>query len=362
MSGVLPSQTLQQLVNVGRIKFTGTGNIVQPNTVDLALSAKCWRLSSLRKPNEGQTVQSIIDSLAVDELDLTRPTILDRHTVYIAELAAELDLPDTVKGRADSRSSTGRTDIQVRLLTDGNKNFDRIAPGYAGKLYAAITPNSFLVRVQAGVRLNQIRLEEGNPYLTDLETRLVHEERGIVLVGDQPVSRKDLRLDNGIVLRLDLQQAIAGYVARQATSHVVDLRHNNNRADLFVQPIAGPLNELTLERGMFYILATLEGIRMPLDYCGILPPLRHEFGEFRSHYAGFIDSGFGWGSEEGTSITLEVRSHENNLTLEHGTAVAPLQLLRTSQPPSSSYGNVTGYESAYQGQRGPKLARYFSEK
>jgi dCTP deaminase len=80
-------------------------------------------------------------------------------------------------------------------------------------------------------------------------------------------------------------------------------------------------------------------------------------GEYRVHYAGFFDPGFGWGpNTEGAKAVLEVRSHEVPFMLEHGQTVGWLRYEPMSAKPTVLYGE--GIRSNYQSQ-GLALAKQF---
>jgi dCTP deaminase len=164
-------------------------------------------------------------------------------------------------------------------------------------------------------------------------------------------------------MHLDLHSDVAGYRAK-FTNAVVDLSRLDNPVDEFWERIPGGCPSITLEKNHFYILSTQEGIRVPHTHCAWIPPFRPEFGEFRSHYAGFLDSGFGYGNGEltGATTTLEVRSHDNSLTLLHGTPVAPVLFMTLTEKPDVVYGVSvkSNYQKGAKTQSGPVLAKYFS--
>jgi len=357
--GVLPSQAIAALAKQKAIIGPDLAKRTQPNSLDLAFTKKAYRVRSVRTPRPGEPISDIIAELAIGTIDLTKPFVLERGATYIVELDTSLALPSDVAAHADSKSSTGRLDIQARLLADGVPRYDSIPAGYNGKLYLYVCSNSFLIRVQEGVSLNQIQFLKGTYALSDDELVQALMGEDILLVDDKRVPVTSVNVSNGATVHLDLSGPVAGYRARR-TNAVVDLMRNDNPAHEFWEPVTAQGGRVTLEKGEFYILSTLEGIRTPPHYCAYLPPFLPEFGEFRSHYAGFIDSGFGYGNGElrGATITLEVRSHDASLTLLDKAPVARLALWRTTEPTEKLYG--VGIKSNYQAQRGPRLARYFS--
>jgi dCTP deaminase len=358
-AGLFPSQEILKLITNEHIVGDELESLVQPNSIDLPLGARCWRLKSIRLPRSTETVLDVVHELMIDELDLDKGAVFERHAVYIAELDIELKLPSGVRGQCDSKSSTGRIDMQTRLLTDNNERYDHIPPGYHGKLYLFISSNSFLVRARQGLALNQAWFFSGNPILSDLEAVKLIADNELIYVNGKPVNETELEAHNGVFMRLDLKQSLAGYRAK-FTNEVVDLSRLDNPLEKFWEPLTGGGNSITLERDQFYILSTLEHMRFPPTHTGWIPPFRPEFGEFRSHYAGFYDAGFGYGNGElrGATTTLEVRSHDNSLTLLHGTPVAPVLIVKLLEPSQRVYS--VDVKSNYQSQSGPKLAKYFS--
>lgn len=357
--GVLPSQRISELIK--RKAVVGTSEKrVQPNSLDLGLGKRAYRVRSIRTPRPGEPVSDLIEELSIGAIDLSKPFVLERGATYIIELDTSLALPTDIAAHADSKSSTGRLDIQARLLADGVPRYDSVPAGFQGKLYLYVCSNSFLVKVQEGTSLNQLQFLTGAYALTDSELVQALFTEDLLLVNGERTPVSGVAVANGATVHLDLSGPVAGYRARR-TNAVVDLGRSDNPGHEFWEPVIAKNGSVTLEKGEFYILSTLEGIRTPPHYCAYLPPFLPEFGEFRSHYAGFIDSGFGYGKDgelRGATITLEVRSHDASLTLLDKAPVARLVLWRTTEPAETLYG--VQVKSSYQAQRGPRLARYFS--
>jgi dCTP deaminase len=262
------------------------------------------------------------------ELDLGAGAVLERGCVYIAELREWAALPVTLSARANPKSSTGRLDVFVRLLTDGQPAFDDVAAGYQGPMYLEIAPQTFSVLARTGTRLNQLRLRRGQAH---------------------PLG--------SINLGVDLSGPIAGYRARRHAG-VVDLDREGalDPAD-FWEPVVIRHGGLLLDPGEFYVLASREAIEIPARQAAEMTPIDPAVGEFRVHYAGFFDPGFGTADAggEGSRAVLEVRSRETPFLLEHGQTVARLTFEALSEPPARLYG-LGG--SHYQRQ-GLRLAKHF---
>jgi dCTP deaminase len=329
-AGILPCQTLEALIEAGAISAAGAfaEDQVQPASLDLRLGARAWRVRASFLPGLGRTVRERVDHVAMHEIDQTRGAVLERGCVYIAELQERLSLPAGLCARANPKSSTGRVDVFVRLLTDRGAAFDDVASGYDGPLYVEIAPQTFSVLVRLGTRLNQLRLKAGEP------PRLAVRDVGVDLTG-----------------------ALAGFRARRHAG-VVDLdREDGHDPRDFWEPLVPRHGELLLDPGEFYILASKEAVEIPVLQAAEMTPIDPSVGEFRVHYAGFFDPGFG--TEEaggvGSRGVLEVRSHETPFLLEDGQTVARLVFEPLTEKPARLYGEGGSH---YQRQ-GLKLSKHF---
>ena len=314
-AGILPSQSIDALAAAGAIAapLPLAPDQVQPASLDLRLGARAWRVRASFLPGLGRRVADRIEDVAMHELDLTRGAVFERGCVYIAELAETLALPAGVSARANPKSSTGRVDVFVRTLTDHAATFDDIAAGYHGPLYLEIAPQTFSVLARTGTRLNQLRLKRGASKV--LSVRSV----GVDLVGE-----------------------LAGYRARRHAGVIdLDLEAGHDPAD-FWEPLATRHGGLLLDPGEFYILASLEEIEIPVLQAAEMTPIDPSVGEFRVHYAGFFDPGFGTAETDSTgagSGVLEVRSHETPFLLEDGQTVARLVFEPLTERPTRLYGD-----------------------
>ena len=116
---------------------------------------------------------------------------------------------------------------------------------------------------------------------------------------------------------------------------------------------------LILSPDAFYILASKEYVSVPSNYAAEMRAYDTKVGEFRAHYAGFFDPGFGL-TELGASKTkavLEVRSHDVPFLIEQGQTVCRLVYEPMANIPKFLYGEA-GSTSNYQAQ-GLKLAKHF---
>ena len=361
--GVLPSQALEQLIASGAIRARTPilPEQIQPSSLDLRLGAEAYRVRASFLATGSATVTGKLEQYRLHTLDLTRPAVLEKGCVYIVPLQEELTLPPDVSGKANPKSSTGRLDIFTRLITDEGRQFEIVAPGYKGRLYAEIVPRTFSVVVRQGERLSQLRLFRGEHTPSDLLLRQLESKEALVYLPDESRGAADIR--NGLRLSVDLVgidgSDVIGYRAKKHAPLVDLARVQHYAPEDFWDPIRrNDSRTLILDPEDFYILASREKVRIPAEYAAEMVPFDPTVGEFRIHYAGFFDPGFGYGSGEinGTRAVLEVRSHEVPFILEDGQVVASLVFEKLLERPRVLYGEGIG--SSYQRQ-GLKLSKHF---
>ena len=351
--GVLPDSALRRLIAEGAITADPaiTDDQIQPASLDLRLGTKAWRLRASFLAQKSNRVQDRLADFEMHEMDLTGGAVLEKGCVYLVPLMERVRLPAGVEAVANAKSSTGRLDLLTRLVTDGGAEFDRLPEAYDGPLYAEICPRSFSVLVRPGMRLNQLRLRAGQARLDDAALSALHQSEPLV---DGPAL-----IDAGLGFSVDLRPSsgdLVGYRARPHTG-VVDLdRVGGYDARDFWDELRAENGRLILDPGAFYILVSREAVSIPPDYAAEMSPYLAMAGEFRVHYAGFFDPGFGHGTGHGSRGVLEVRCHEAPFALEHGQVVGRLVYERMSARPDRLYG--AGLASSYQGQ-GLKLAKQF---
>ena len=364
-TGILPSQVIKELIRSKEIFALRevTPDQIQPASLDLRLGAKAHRVRASFLPGPERSVAETAAEFSLHEIDLSQGAVLETGCVYIAQLEEQLALSGAIAGWANPKSSIGRLDVFVRLITDFATEFDRVPAGYKGPLYAEISPQTFSILARRGSCLNQLRLGRGSPTTSNAKLRAVHEEIG--LVGDRPGDKPgDKKVKKGALdLTVDLAgERASGPVGFRAKRHtaLVDI----DRIDVydpaeFWDPIpATPERRLILDPNEFYILASREPVKVPPDYAAEMAAYDTQVGEFRAHYAGFFDPGFGYqaGGGPGTRAVLEVRSHKVPFFLEHGQIVGRLVYERMAAPPDQLYGEGIG--SSYQTQ-GLALSKHF---
>lgn len=358
-TGILPSQEIRTMVTNREIDADNEidEEQIQPASLDLRLGHTAYRVRAGFLPGPGATVMDRIGMYEMHQVDLTRGAVLEKGCVYIVPMMERLNLRNRVSGAANPKSSTGRLDVFTRLIADGATMFDQVVAGYRGPLFSEISPRTFSVIARQGDRLNQLRLQRGNPPASDQAIRRLHRE--IPLVDAKPGTEN---IDQGIAVTVDLKgngDGLVGYRARRHTD-LVDF----GKIDFYEQrdywePVhADTRGSVILNPGDFYILASKEAVTVPPDHAAEMRPYDTRVGEFRVHYAGFFDPGFGYAEAGGTGsrAVLEIRSFEVPFVLRDGQLVARLVYERLTAVPDKLYG--VGIGSSYQRQ-GLALAKQF---
>lgn len=362
-TGILPSQAIEDLIRAGHISAAAPicPDQVQPSSLDLRLGSSAYRVRASFLSSRNSRVTDKLAEYQLYEVDLSRPAVLERGCVYVAPVMEALKLPAAISGKANPKSTTGRLDIFTRLITDYGSEFERVPAGYKGPLYTEIVPRSFSVLAREGTRLNQLRLRRGSPVPSDAGITRLHEEETLVYTGDE--SPGEANIAKGLWLSVDIEgddnSEIIGYRARKHTPLIDLSRVNHYDPAEFWEPIGRTTaRKLILDPEDFYILASREKVRIPPGYAAEMVPYDPSVGEFRIHYAGFFDPGFGYGTDDikGTRAVLEVRSHEVPFVLEDGQVVGRLVFERLLGVPAKVYGQDIG--SSYQRQ-GLALSRQF---
>jgi len=362
--GILPDRMIAQLARDGGI-LTATDfapDQIQPASLDLRLGKVAYRVRASFLPGR-TTVAQRIDELKLHEIALTHGAVLETGCVYIVPLLESLALPQEISAAANPKSSTGRLDVFTRVIADEIRGFDQLEPGYHGPLYAEISPRTFPVLVREGARLSQIRFRHGHALLDANALRELHARERLVDADDADVSE-------GVAVSVDLSGTLApaysggadgvvGYRAKRHTGLIDVERRAGYTVTDFWEPIAARSdNSLILDPNEFYILASKEAVQVPPDYAAEMVPFDPLVGEFRVHYAGFFDPGFGYAGAGGTGAraVLEVRSREVPFILEHGQIVGRLVYEKMLARPDTLYGQGIG--SNYQAQS-LKLSKHF---
>ncbi|WP_417250718.1 2'-deoxycytidine 5'-triphosphate deaminase [Celeribacter sp.] len=353
--GVLADSAIREMIESGAISATPAvaDAQIQPASLDLRLGTRAWRVRASFLAGDGRTVAERLQEFEMHQIDLTDGAVLEKGCVYVVPLMEGLDLPHDVHAVANAKSSTGRLDLLTRTITDGGTEFDRIGASYSGPLYAEICPRSFSVLVRPGMRLNQIRFRKGHAVLSDADLKALHAKT--------PLVDGTAVIDQGLGFSVDLRPETGDLVGFRAKPHTgvidLDLIGHYDPTEYW-EPIHSKDGRIILDPGAFYILVSREAVHIPPDTAAEMAPYLAMVGEFRVHYAGFFDPGFGHANAggEGSRGVLEVRCHEAPFVLEHGQIVGRLVYETMEHPPERLYG--AGLKSNYQGQ-GLKLSKHF---
>jgi dCTP deaminase len=356
--GILPDHMIAELAASGGIRPVRAfaNDQIQPASLDLRLGPVAYRVRASFLPGPHTTVAQRVAELTLHKVVLTDGAVLETGCVYIVPLLESLALPDDVSAAANPKSSTGRLDVFTRVIADETQGFDRIRAGYHGPLYAEISPKTFPILVREGTRLSQIRFRRGHAQLDAENLRALHARERLTDDADADVGE-------GIAVGVDLSglgpNGLVGYRAKRHTGLIdVERRAGYDLAEFWEPMAARPDRSLILDPDEFYILASKEAVQVPPDYAAEMVPFDPLVGEFRVHYAGFFDPGFGYAGAggRGARAVLEVRSREVPFILEHGQIVGRLVYERMLGRPKTLYG--MGIGSNYQAQ-GLKLSKHF---
>jgi len=353
---VIPNQQISTMITTGEIAADPAviPAQIQPASLDLRLGTKAYRVRASFLTGADKTVAQRLTEFQMHEVDLSNGAVLEKGCVYVVPLMEQLALPSDMSAVANAKSSTGRLDLLTRTITDGGTEFDRVPAGYSGPLYAEICPRSFSVLVRPGMRLNQIRFGRGDAKLDDCALRALHAQT--------PLVDGDAMIDDGLGFSVDLRlprTTLVGYRAKPHTG-VIDLdRIGHYIPGNFWEEVHSDTGQIILDPGAFYILVSREAVTIPPAYAAEMAPFLAMVGEFRVHYAGFFDPGFGYAAAGGAGSrgVLEVRCHEAPFVLEHGQVVGRLVYERMAKLPTQVYG--VDIASNYQGQ-GLKLSKHFA--
>lgn len=356
--GIQPDNRIRAFIEGGAIRLARppAEGQVQPASLDLRLGEKAYRVRASFLPGPERSVRQRLDELALHEIDLTKGAVLETDCVYVAELMEGLALPTGLRAAANPKSSTGRLDVFTRVIADRSREFDLIEDGYEGPLFIEISPRTFPVLVRSGSRLSQIRFRAGETKLEDRALGELHQRETLV-------SAAAPSFQSGVAVSVDLSgfDGLIGYRGKHHTALIDVDRVGAYRASEFWEPIhADGSRSLILDPGQFYILASKEAVHVPPDFAAEMTPFDALVGEFRVHYAGFFDPGFGHSAAggRGARAVLEVRSRDVPFIIEDGQIVGRLVYEAMAARPDALYG--AGLKSNYQGQA-LKLSKHFRD-
>lgn len=373
MHGTFPSQEIEKLVRQGCILASSgiAPEQIQPSSLDLTLSVEAYSMTGSLLPLGGERVRDLIERFARYPISLREPAVLVRDNVYLVRLRESMALPAGVAAYANNKSSTGRIDLQTRVICDKNPRYDKIPEGYSGELWLEVIPKSFDVKVRTGDALNQAIIFDDRTILRDAKLLAANAHAPLLFERNgQPIAPDEIggivkQNSDGLLMTLDLDQDIVGYVAKKSLKpKPIDLTaFGVHDPEDYFEPIKRPKDgALFLSQNAFYIFSTYEFVSVPPEFAVEMLPYDTSAGEFRAHYAGFFDPGFGYGAKgeiKGTPAVLEVRPYEDDLIVRHRQPVCKMAYERLTAPPDKLYG--VGVKSNYAAQRGPRLSKFFKQ-
>jgi dCTP deaminase len=281
------------------------------------------------------------------QIDLSCGAVLEKGCIYIVLLLERLALCRGLSGVANPKSTTGRLDIFARLITDYGTEFNTVRECYQGPLYGEISSRTFSILVRPGDRLLQLRLRRGNQVIdsnwSQKEVFQTSTSSGL----------------NSKSLSVDIEETTNRLIGWRARKHagLIDIARTNyyNPNDYWEPVYARRISTnkrwcIVLDPGDFYILASKEEVAIPTGYAGEMQPFNNLIGEFRVHYAGFFDPGFGLPETGGTGsrAVLEVRAYQVPFLLEDSQVIGWLLYEQLTEIPDKLYSTSIG--SSYQKQ------------
>jgi dCTP deaminase len=375
--GVLPSQMIASAIKEGWIAASDGADIpdenIQPASLDLRLGEVAYPLRCSFLPDDVPVEDALQDYRVAktDKIDLTKGGILHRDSIYLVPLVERLALPESIRAKANPKSSTGRLDIFTRLIIDRSAKFDEVPAGYHGSLYLEIVPRTFTVLARSGQTLNQLRLVVGDSSLSDAEILALHNKEPLLFRNGRALPEHEVSVSDGLLLGLYLGRPagneVVGYRARENAVFIDLSKENYYPVQPFWEEVLsertkrGPM--IVLDREKFYLLLSEDSVKIPPEYAAEMVAYDPTSGELRTHYAGFFDPGFGYIPDvpnfAGSRVALEVRAHDAPFAVKHGRQICRLSLERMIEKPDRLYGQKIG--SNYQGQE-IALSKHFKRR
>ena len=300
---------------------------LQPASLDLTISTICYRIKASFIPNQ-MSISSILKDLVLNKIDLKNEFLLEKGCIYLCEINEYLNLPIDIKGKSNPKSTTGRLDIFTRIITEQGSEYDYIDYNYKGKLYLEIIPQSFSIKIKKNISLNQVRFFHGK------ENEIIQRKQKI-----------SVSIKRGLV---------SAYKAKKITSSISLQKINHYNKNLYWEEIIPNDKSFIIEKDEFYILRSKELISIPKNNAAELEPFKDSFGNFRVHYAGFFDPGFGY--TNGIPAVLELRAYDTPFIIRDGQLVGQLNYYDINLVKNFSYGR--SIKSNYHNQS-LKLAKQF---
>ena len=361
--GAIPYQLIREMMQSGYIQGADEA-IIQPASLDLRITDTVYRMRGSYLPRKHETIADIVSRGALFPHPIDRP--LEQNGIYLIKLQESLKLPPGIHASTSNKSSSGRINLRGRLLVDGVPRFDEVPAGHHGSLWIEVVPKSFPILLHPGDRINQMRFFHGDARLSTLEHRMTYDRFQLLRdTQGAPIPASEEYVGRGITMTVDLTSVeTIGWRAKTTAWSVLDTaKYDHDRHDFF-DPVPRPKNgEIILHPEAFFILATKEKITVPPNFAAEMAAYDASKGEFRSHFAGFFDPGFGWNEndqERGKIGVLEVEAYSHDFVLRDGQPICLMVFEHMLSTPEHLYGE--SLQSNYARQQGPKLAKWFKDE
>lgn len=361
--GALPDHKIQDLINNGFLSGVTNVDSVRPSSLDLTITGEVFRVRGAFLPAIGESVPSALKRVGSTKLSGEK-ILLEKGCCYVLPLNEVVTkLPEGVYAYCNPKSSSGRVDMHVRLLVDSCSRYDAVEQAYSGDLWLLVVPKTFPVIVSPGLSLNQIRFFTADTRFDEWDLRM--NFNGLIFDCDgEQAKYEDQRhsdRDGSILLSLGLGFQNPGFEAIEGGDPIDLSLRSHYDPKYYFRPITVFNRSLTLNTGTFYILSTKEHVVVPPHLTCEMVPMDERSGDLRSHYAGFIDPG--WGvtqqiSTFGRTLTLEVRSFDNGIIIQDGQPIAKVRYEKVFGVPDAHYDEKS---PTYGRQNGPKLGKQFKE-
>lgn len=322
-------------------------NQIQPSSVDLTLSEECYQISASFLSISG-SVKDNLNKVKIKEIDLNNKYLFEKNKTFLVKLNESLNLEKNIYGLCNPKSSTGRLDVFCRTILNNSDEYEKIPMNYNGEMFIEITSQSFDIEFQKGDSLNQLRLVNKNHlYIFDQDLRKFHYDEFLTL--NKNNKKINPKIDNGLKISVDLsnENKVNAYVAKKNAPVLSYKKIKFHKIHEFWDLLSIKDNKIIIEKDKFYILRSKEKIQIPKNMAGEMIPYDTSLGDFRVHYAGFFDPGFG--SIYGSYAVLEVKTNEVSFLLEDGQSIARIKYEMLNKQSKLLYGSQLN--SNYQHQK-----------
>lgn len=356
VNGVLPYQEIWELIETGGIileegaipLFSDVDSQVNSQvggaSFEPTLGEKVYHMSSSNLPFNEKGLSEILESENLENFELTNKEskILHKGKVYVIPLNEKLNLIEGIIGESTGRSSVGRTNTILKLLTEDYQRYNSIPSGYRGKLYLEVYPQSFPIKVRKGISLNQIKFAyKSFENIDELSLKLLHEKKPILYDKNGDALSLDGRIkDDGVVMSLRLKGGdTLVYKARKNVSRAIDLsrdfkdKKNRYEIDEFWVKETVRDGKVILSPDEFYIMITRERIAVPPGYVTKMKVFDPDFADIKTQEADLFNPGHGH-LIDGFCPVAEVKVYGPERTFRHGDSLCRIYFQKLRETPT----------------------------